>query len=113
MFAPMGCGKRKGMEENSGSVKQATERERADSAWVLRPGGPSGTSIELAAFTKESRPTPETLELLHRLMVRVQEDEAAAEAMEREACGSLTHCSSYTSGSCPDLVECGTFHAPK
>jgi hypothetical protein len=100
------------MEEKPESVEQSMEREQADGGWLLRPDVPSGTSIELASLTKADHLNPEMLELLHRLMVRVQESEATEGPVER-SCPSLTDCSGYSASSCSSLTGCGAFHRPK
>ncbi|MEV1001758.1 hypothetical protein [Nonomuraea sp. NPDC050202] len=86
------------MEEKSESIEKPAKREQADGNWVRRPNAPSGTSIEIASLTKADRITPEMLELLHQLMVRAQEFEAA----ERDVlvgtppdCPRLGHCGAY------------------
>ncbi|MFI9311583.1 hypothetical protein [Streptomyces triculaminicus] len=98
------------MEEKPESGEQPPEREHADSGWVLRPDVPSGTSFELASLTKAEHLTPDTLELLHQLMVKVQEPEGAG--LVAETCGSLTGCAAYSATSCSQLETCSTFTRP-
>jgi hypothetical protein len=96
------------MEEKPEPAEQPTERKQADSAWVLPPDVPSGTSIELATLTKVNHSTPEMLELLQRLMLTVQESEAANEH-GLEACESFKRCDTYNAPSCGRLEDCTTF----
>src|SRR5262245_52404388 len=100
------------MEEKPGLFKQTTETERADCGWVLRPEAPTGISIELAILSKATHPTPEMLELLQQLMVRVQESETTKEHVVRD-CSLLANCSTYSSPGCSSLEGCGTFRRPQ
>jgi hypothetical protein len=99
------------MENAPESVKRTTEGGQADSSWVLPPELPSGTSVELAILTKANHPTPETLEVLQQLMVRVQESETKQGPVEK--CGSLADCGNYKASSCEVLTHCISFTRPQ
>ncbi|MEU1889906.1 hypothetical protein [Streptomyces pristinaespiralis] len=86
------------MEEKPESVERAKERDKDSGNWVLRPDVSNGTSIEIASLTKADHLTPEMLELLHRLMLRVQESEAIEGPVLRSPpdCPRLRSCQHYT-----------------
>jgi hypothetical protein len=99
------------MENKSEPVEQPAEREQTQGGWVRRPNVSSEISNELKCLTRADSLTPEMLEVLHQLMVRVQEAEAANEPIERE-CPTLAQCATYRADSCSSLASCGTFTRP-
>src|ERR1700754_356805 len=100
------------MEKEPASVKQPTESEQADSSWVLPPELRSGTSIDLAILTKANHLTPETLEVLQQLMVRVQESETK-QGLVLADCPALAICGDYSATGCSQLTHCVNFRRPQ